>query len=203
MSGGASSSTGGFTIEDYYLSDYEDEATGAGASREEDVEEVEQPLPLSIHAEVSKKLKNKLDAYYALNRRVKLFKKKVQPLEVRRAKPAFVLCRGLQKATSKGLIVELSKRCVYAYHNADMEPQCAVGWVLDNFPQEIQYDLIRNYRDDMLLQMGEPLEGDMDEFFTVHLESLACVLFPQELHQAVNEVIGNAMLEQLRYDRDD
>ena len=29
---------------------------------------------------------------------------------------------------------------LYAYHNADMEPQGAVGWVLDNFPQEIQYE---------------------------------------------------------------
>ena len=138
----------------------------------------DEPIPVSIHAQIPNKLRNKLEAYYALNRRVKLFKKNIQPLAVRRSKPAFVLCRSLQETTTSGLVEELYKRCVYAYKHADVKKEEAVAWVMDNFPHEIQYELLTKERYALMLQLGEPLEGEMDDFFEEHLGSLTDVMFP-------------------------
>jgi hypothetical protein len=195
-----------FTIEDYDLENLSRSPSPAGGYAEDLMPEEDpwnsdaerSPLRRSIHGEMSEKLQRRLNTYYAINRRVKMIKQKVQPLQARRAKPVYGMFREMQKRASRSLVKELSERCVLAYHEADMEPKYAVGWVLDMFPQETQFDLLRNYREEILEKMCD--DEDMAEMLDIHFEKLMCVLFPKELDDTVRDVIKMATLKELGHE---
>ena len=168
--------------------------TGGFAEQAVD-DDAEFELPRSIHGEMTKTLQRRLNTYYGINRRVKLTKKRVQPLETRRAKPIYALFLQQQKRKARGLVNELFQRCLCAYHEPDMEPVYAVGWVMDMFPLETQYDMLRNYREDLLAQMGG--DENMDDMFQVHFEKLSCDMFPDEMEATVREVVREATLKEL------
>ena len=190
---------GDFSIEDYSFSRSPSPVGGFAqqAVHHDDGDEDTIPFRRSIHGEMSKRLQNKLNAYYGINRFVKKIKHNVQPLEARRAKPVYKLFQGMQKQKSKSLVLELSRRSIIAYHESDIERVYAVSCVLDMFPLEIQYDLLRNYRDELLVNMGG--DENVDDMFQVQLEQLSAALFPDEMEQSVREVVNDALQKELSH----